>query len=362
MNRVSLLFHGVITGAIAATIALGSGCVADECDDCTLDDGAGGKADETHPTASTGTLTVVAPAGTAWSTVQAYKRDGNVFYTLTPGTAKSFATGTYCVRTWVDGDVNDADCTVQLQGLVATTYKLGSIAIVHGRNERVFGFDIAASPYNGKLAARQQPTAYAAGTFALHLGRTAGDLDVPFTVAQGAQTTIDVTSLPSMRAVRLLPSTARALPDASGPRMLPLCTFDTFQRCGELRADDRPILVPAAKTETWMGLRALDTYGTRISVANFPTTPGIVDVQLRRLDFNHVTVTTSATATQTVAGKVQLRMVSNGAGTPIDKVLLADQPTGYGIDVPPGVYAVRTTFTHPVDGSSQYIDETFDLH
>lgn len=353
-----------LLSAALATLAFAAGCATDEAD-TDLGDGAGGKADETHPTSSTGTLTTVLLPGSTAKSVQAYRRDSQTYFTLTPGTAKAFSTGTYCVRTWSDSMVSEPDCTVEMQPLVATTYKLGSITFTHGRDEAVFGIDTdkARADLHG-LATSADAMAHPEGTFHFELGKDAGDLVLPYKVVQGAQTDIDVTDIPGLRAVRLLPSTNRVLPDFTGTYpAIELCAFDTtiYGRCTQLRPYDKPLLIPGGTEEVQVGIRTIESAGTRISpIVKFPAAPGIVDVQMRRIDFNHVTVATSASATQAVPGRVKLEKLAVNAGES-DRTIARELPTGYGLDVPPGKYRVSTTYKHPTDGLTTTEVEILDL-
>ncbi len=358
----------LLSSALAA-LALTTGCATDDTDaDLGDADGAGGKADETHPTASTGTLTVELAPGSSAKTIQVYRKDAGftpTYFTMTPGVAKGFSTGTYCIVTRSGSAVvSQPDCTVELQALVATTYTLGSISIVHGRDELVFGVDIDdARPDASELAGRLEPFAHPAGTFGLNIGDTYTVLNVPFTVMQGAHTDIDVTQFPGMRAVRMLPSTGRVLPDMPIAQTAPsLCANRAnYARCSKLRPHDQPVLVPAAYNEATVNMGVYDASSTmRLPIATFPTTPGIVDVQMHRIDLNHVTVATTSTTSQQVVGRVTIQVLAVPGWTG-DKILYGILPTGYGIDVPPGKYRVSTTYKHPVDGQTLTEVETFDF-
>jgi hypothetical protein len=363
-NGAAMIRSTPLLSAALATLALTAGCATDECADCDLD-GAGGKADETHPTSSTGTLTTTLLPGSTAKLVQAYRRDTHTYFTLTPGVAKAFSKGTYCVRTWSEHLVSEPDCTVELEPLVATTYKLGSITFTHGRDEAVFGIDTADARADlHELATSASAIAHPEGTYRFQLGKEPEDLILPYKVVQGAQTDIDVTAIPGMRAIRLLPSTGRVLPDFTGTYpAIPLCAFDTtvYGRCTQLRPYDKPLLIPGGTEEVQVGIKTIESGGTRISpIMRFPAAAGIVDVQMRRIDFNHVMVATSASATQAVPGRVKLEKLGVSAGEN-DRTLALELPTGYGLDVPPGKYRVSTTYKHPTDGLMTTEVETLDL-
>jgi hypothetical protein len=356
-NLISLLALSLVTSA----------CVDqdDICPtpDCTVDDGAGGKTDETHPTASTGTIKAMLPPVTlAPATVYGHRLGNIIPFRLEPGVAKGVYPGTYCIDTKVGGAQLQSNCTLAVAAKTAVEAQLGAFTFVHGRDELVFGFDVG--HVESTIAALRGQSAaipHAAGMFVYEM-YTGHSRQLPISVLPLTLTTVDLSAIPSGRAVRLLPSTGRVLPDAlpSHPTYK-LCvqTTTTDVDCIDYRPSPKGYLMYQGSGQQYVNLTFAPS-SEGVLRESFPVS-GTTEIQMKRIDLNHVSVEDIDGTVATVPGKATITATMNAAGIAMNRTMITAQPTGYGVDVPPAVYRVQTTFVHPADGTTITLDETLDL-
>ncbi len=336
-----------------------SACATDsaDCRDCQGDE----HDDETHPTGGdSGALKVVAPPGlTASGYAAQLKNDPRApVHTLTPGSAKPVATGTYCVWTlaYYGGTSNrlSPDCSVVVSALTTTTYELGAMHFSHGRDETVLGFDLQHVAWNKLLPVFNgtNPIVHAAGQHTYQVIDTPALLfPMPVTLSPGVVTKVDITAF-SRRAIRVLPAPNRVLPNTGN---LTACTRGAMvSRCAQISGLAKPLLIYGVDGDDKLQIGATD-------ISSFPASTTIKDIQLERIDLNHVDYTMPDGSHRAVAGTATVTMIEGASGPPTGALTVTGLRTGTGLDVPAGVYDVRTSYTDPVTGRAESTTERLDL-
>jgi hypothetical protein len=196
------------------------------------------------------------------------------------------------------------------------------------------------------------------GQFAYRVGAHGLDGDdrtLNFSVAAGANTNLDVTDTAGQRAIRLLPSSNRMLPDLDSVPGMSIQVGAASPAPGQTPDSEpyavpsKPLLVIASPSDDVLVFTAAAKF------ASFAFTPGVQDIPLARLDLNHVRVSLGDGTTAQVPGSVEIQTIPNF-------VLVADSlATGHGLDLPKGNYLVTTSYVHPVTQEQLSTSETIEL-
>lgn len=332
-------------GCVAEDMAAQPGCTA-----------CGGKEDGTNPGGSSGLLTIHLPAGVEPQPISVRNVMGGPHLPLfVSGEGRALSPGRYCVYTARTKD----DCNVVVEGGARVTYNMGSVTFVRGRPDLVVGIDgwtLEIGLWADKLLSRTGAIPHPMGEFSYEYGRGMGR-NVSFRVAAAANTIVDLTDTTDRRAIRLLPSVGRTLPD-SAPSEIQICLDGSgvSRQCYSHFNPDKPTLFFAAEGEerlsyTWRNSGFLTQF-------KFGAVGAPVEVQLRRLDLNHVRVTMPDNSVKVVPGTAYVNSVIPGGGV---SGFYIEEPTGVGFDLPPSAYRVTTKYTHPADGQPWETTEIVDL-
>jgi hypothetical protein len=81
---------------------------------------------------------------------------------------------------------------------------------------------------------------------------------------------------------------------------------------------------------------------------------------MKRIDLNDVLVEREDSTIDVVPGRATIA-TQNADGHAMNRTLITAQPTGCGVDLPPAVYRVVTSYTHPADGTTVNFSEMLDL-
>jgi hypothetical protein len=357
------LFNSVLAAPVTLCLLVGTACTG------SIDEGVGS---EQAVETGVGKLRVntIRPIGTA--KIMAHRiRDSQAGDTieLTPNAEKDVPSGTYCVWTRLEGDVDTLkNCNVAVNPGARTDHVLGAVAFRRSRTDRVLGLDwpkpSAFATAVGAAASAVLIPNHASGTFSHGLG----DLRVGFEIAPFAETPVDLSSTEATSFLRIVPARTRALPEAAtdgmGLRIMNTEGNDALamETLESLGAAGTPLLVRSPRpTEVLLAYQNCKSSCARkpiLASARFALSEGDgTTLTLGRIEEREL-VFSQLPSGVFVKGRVDGIEPTIVAGTFDvslgDKLLFGDLKLGTGVDVLPselvgGAYRLTVRYKHPSD-------------
>ena len=385
MNSIAYLSLVSLLGAL--TTACGA---SDESSE------AGGSAQTVRPTQGPMTLLVTVPPGSAVTPLlKVWSQQPDVTDIRDPkdivvNTTTQLPVGKYCMAVTVptsDGGKHTFKelCNIEIKQSGGTTVALGAVDIRRQSTEVVLGVDMPFEIQQGMGGMQQD--------LAVGLSKTPGIVPCPegkhflgpwfIETVGSAQTSVRHIDSPddrySLKIVPPNPST-RALPDVPKEFGLRLGTY-AYNFSGRIHAGTaQPIAITEGMTRVEKTLfyavapglgwpndlhsqkRKIAVFGTNVpenrtaSFLDTGATLGTPEIHtFVRLDVNDVDFTMSDGSKRTVRGTFSVRVASSLVK------LVHGAPTGAGIDLPAGKYAVEVTYKNPISNADSTFKEDVTL-
>lgn len=323
-----------------------------------------------QPTNGSTEFVVHAPAGSAPTKLRLLRDQPQIPpREVALGTVVTTTPGRVRLDVVVDGYGSTGYAPLDLARATRSTVNLGGVRFRRKTTDRVAGIDILRCTHASDLG-------YGCNTPALQKEKWLAErVDTGVVVPEGTETprfsfgphsaivaATDGTVVDAFvdetfgaEAIRIRPPSSRAFPDVARAASFNVSTrnsptpssYETWRSEAVGSIGDRPLLVILPP-------QSFARYGAyRLPTALHDATHPLVELAFRRLDVDDVALTSSGGTSSKVEGT--FRAIGRTSR------LVVDGATKHGVDVPPDVYDVETTYRDPEDGIERVLRESVDL-